>query len=152
MELAKLETGDAEAISGIFRNMKMSLSKQKEITGYSFEISKRDDISICELYAKKEVREILTNDELDGNRKTGLLRLALKKIRYPEITKKDSVFNNFLKGSALPTSIRITPPRDFESMNWSCSFTFKDINEYQEALKKLSESVDNNTIKNLMES
>ncbi len=152
MELAKLETGDAEAMSGIFRNMKMSLSKQKEITGYSFEISKRDDISICELFDKKEVREILNDNELDGNRKTGLIRMILKKIRYPEISKKEFAFNNFLKQSALPTSIRITPPRDFEGLNWSCSFSFKDINEYQEALKKLSEFADNDTIKNLMES
>jgi len=151
VEFLKWRASESSCMADIFMSLNLSLSKQKEIAAYSREISLRDDITVVDIFHKRELKDILEDKESDVNRKAGQLRKILKRMRYPEITKKETWFQNSLKESNLPSNIRVLPPRDFEGLTWSVNITFKSHDEYRETIKKLNGTVYDSSIRNLMD-
>jgi len=126
LELVKPEYNEsAVQFAEIFDGLKLSLNKQREFLTLCFEISAREGISIPELINGTDIQNILSDENIDRNRKTHKIRHYLKLKRFPAIMKAGNNFRKNLKKLALAEGIKLIPPADFEGNTFIISIEFK---------------------------
>ena len=131
LELAKPEYNEsAIQLAEIFDSLKLSLNKQREFLTLSFEIASREGTSIPELINGIDIQNILSDENIDRNRKTHKIRQYLKLKRFPAIMKAEDNFMKNLKKLALAEGIKLIPPADFEGNTFIISMEFKTTSEF----------------------
>jgi ParB family chromosome partitioning protein len=150
LELGKLERPVGKAFAKLFEDLKLSLSKQREIVTLAGEIALRDDISILDLFDEKYLQEVLCDEALDRNQKAGRIRLYLKQRRFPAITAAEQRFDKYVKDLKLDSNTKLVPPRNFEGTTYSFNFYFKDLPELKERQKALEKIIQNPAIEKIL--
>ncbi len=92
LELGRLPPPAVLAFTRVFRQLKPSLNKQREIVTLVQEIAAREDRSVPEVLEDRELGRILDADEGDGNQKTGQVRGWLRRRRFPEMVQAEENF------------------------------------------------------------
>jgi hypothetical protein len=115
----------------IFKSLKISLNKQREIITLSQEIAHREDIPLGAVLAEKPLCDILDDPDLDRSRKVISLRSYLKHRRFPALTRARDAFETILKTLKLDASAKLIAPADFEGTNYNLNLTFKDLGELE---------------------
>ena len=128
---------DAAAMAALFGRLKPSLNKQREIFQLCREISKREDIPISTLLDSPPFKMITTEEEVDANRRTTLLREALRKRRMPALSKADEEFQRELAQLALGKGITLVPPPGFEGRTYRLTIEFSNRQNLEDRLAGL---------------
>jgi ParB family transcriptional regulator, chromosome partitioning protein len=115
----------------IFKSLKISLNKQREIITLSQEIAHREDLPLGAVLAEKPLYDILNDPDLDRSRKAIGLRSYLKNRRFPALTRAKYAFEVMLKSLKLDASAKLIAPVDFEGTNYSLNLSFKDLGELE---------------------
>jgi ParB family chromosome partitioning protein len=129
LELGKLPGDSLEGFVKLFDHLKMSLNKQREIFTFVKEIALRDDIPMPRLLEDKHVQEILHRDDLDRNQKIRKIRIFLKQLRYPVLTKVEETVEKHKLNLKLGKGAKFIPPDFFEATTFTLQFSFKNIDE-----------------------
>lgn len=129
LEIFTHETVDL--IIGLFKELNLSLNKQREMISLINEIAHRDDTAPITILNRKDIIEIMENDELDCNQKAQKMRSCLNRIRFPEISKAEENFSKHVKRLQIGKGIKLIPPKNFEGVNYIFQLTFKNIHELE---------------------
>jgi len=150
-KLQELDNDTAILFTILFSDLKLSLSKQREIIELSEEIALREDISITEIFTDPCLNEISANDNLDRNQKSHMIRQYLKKRRFPAITKAEQDFKNNVKNLALGSNISLIPPKNFEGSTYLFKISFTSFKELKDCFKILDNIIINPVFKKILE-
>jgi len=124
LELGSLEKETGKGFAKLFANLKLSLSKQREMLTLVKEIAHRDDASMLEVL----------NDQR----------------RFPIITKAEQTFERHLKRLNLKAGAQLIPPENFESTEYTLRFTFSTYNELQDHKSTFDAVIKNPSIQKLL--
>ncbi|CAN2042881.1 ParB/RepB/Spo0J family partition protein [Candidatus Magnetomoraceae bacterium gMMP-15] len=140
LKLSKLKTDQSIKFAELFKNLGMSLSKQREIITLVQEIACRENTSILDILDSKEIQDILNQKNKDKNRKTSKIRYYLKRRRFPNLIKSEETFTNHVKNLHLNSDFQLIPPPYFEGNTYTLKLNFKnmeDLKKHQSTLKNL---------------
>ncbi len=151
LELSCLENNISEAFGNLFNDLKLSLSKQKEILTLTKEISIRENVPIIRILEGSDIQNIITDHDIDRNRKTGKIRKLLSAKRFPELTKAENKYYEKLNTIELGAGVKLVPPKNFEGTDYLLTFTFNSVKELNERKKSFNKLVDNPIIKNILD-
>ncbi len=135
----------------IFSNIKASNNKQLEIMQYMIDISKREAIKQEDFFLNQTIQKIILDPQKEPVLKTMLLREYLYQKRFPTLSKTRQTVQKKINNLKLGNKIKFLPPENFESQNYSISFTAKNYNEFQANTKILNTVLENRELKEIFE-
>ncbi|MDD4072222.1 MAG: ParB/RepB/Spo0J family partition protein, partial [Desulfobacterales bacterium] len=150
VELGSLETDAAECIAQLFNELKISLSKQRQVLSMVTEIAAREKISILDVINDPQFQSILSDDDPDRTQKASHLLFFLKKRRYPEITRVENEFKKNIHQLKLGNQIKLIPPPHFEGSTYTLSLQFSSLAELQERNESLVQMINHPILKNIL--
>lgn len=150
LELGSLEKETGKGFAELFANLKLSLSKQREILTLVKEIAHRDDASLLEVLNDNALQNILNNNHFDRNQKASKIRKYLKQRRFPIITKAEQAFDTHLKALNLKAGAQLIPPENFESTQYTLRFSFSSYDELQDHKSTFDAVIKNPSIQKLL--
>jgi ParB family chromosome partitioning protein len=150
LELGKLPGDSLEGFVKLFDHLKMSLNKQREIFTFVKEIALQDDIPIPRLLEDKHLQEILHRDDLDRNQKIRKIRIYLKQLRYPVLTKVEETFEKHKMNLKLGKGTKFIPPDFFEATTFTLQFSFKNIDELKSHQAAFDAFIKNPALKKIL--
>ena len=118
---------------------------------YMMEISKRDGIKPEDWFQNQKIQQIILDPNKEPVLKTMLLRELLYRQRFPTLSKKRQMVQKKINSLKLGNKIRFLSPENFESQNYSISFTAKNYNEFQANTKVLNTILENQELKEIFE-
>jgi len=116
-----------------------SQSKMIEFLEYLKEISRRDELPVRKILASKEIKNIIGSRRLSSLQKADMIRLVLRKKRYPHLSSWEEFFGSLRKKMRWPKEIAINPSPFFEGKRLSVTFNFKNEQEFEACLFRLEE-------------
>jgi len=147
--LVLYEKETIKTFTNIFSKIKASSNKQLEIILHIMEIAARDSIKPIDLYANKEIQAILFDENKEPGVKTNQLRAWLFEQRFPTIFKTHQKVLEKITAIKLGNKIKFLPPQNFESQNYSISFTAKNYNEFVTNIQSLNTALENKKLKKI---
>ena len=147
---ANMPSDMAIEFARIFRQLKLSLNKQREIIVLAEEISIREEISVVEVLRHGFLKETLEDNDLDRNKKAQKIRYYLKRRRFPEITKTEKEFDDHVKTLKLASNIKLMPPKNFEGNVFTLSISFKNMIELSESRKGIDKIIQHPALNNML--
>jgi hypothetical protein len=149
-ELSQMPETEAIAFAEIFTALNCSLNKQRDIITLVKEISILENKSVSEILIETSVYQVVSDNNIDKNVKTRLLRSDLRRRRYPRITETEKVFFAQIEKLGLNEKFRFIPPQDFEGDIYRLTLDFKNLQELKNHQKKLDEIITNPELKKIL--
>jgi ParB/RepB/Spo0J family partition protein len=132
-----LDKEGQEAILPLLDALGPGENRVKEIIAYLREISLRDGVSIAALISKKEIGELIDDQETSRPQRLEHLRRVLKEMRFPRLTAMENTFADYERSLSLPPQISFHPPPFFEGEQFKMELRFKDLKELGGLLARL---------------
>jgi ParB/RepB/Spo0J family partition protein len=151
VDLSGLSHEEALSFFELFRVLKLSQNKQREVITLVQEIAIRENLKPVEVLQSKEVRAILDRAELNRNEKSAKVRACLKRRRFPTLAKTEERYSKELKALKLNEHIHMTAPTFFEGGTHTLRMTFKSTKDFDERCKTLDAIAKNPALKKLLE-
>jgi hypothetical protein len=149
-EIGLLEAGLAVAFARLFRRLKPSLNKQREIVTLVAEIARREGIDPMQVLAEDRLSRLLDAEDLDHNQKTQRIRRLLRQRRLPALVAAEDNFQCLRQRLKLGDNLQLAPPKDFEGTRFTLTFNFERLEEVSRLRVKLDELVDHPDFKTLL--
>jgi len=137
VDLCKFTCMDAISFFDLFKKLKLSRNKQREIIALVGEIAVREGIWPAEILQCQQVSDIMENHDLNRNEKGSKLRAYLKQRRFPELARAEETFRESLKELKLGSHLHLTPPPYFEGDTYSLRMTFKSLEDFNRCRRDL---------------
>ncbi len=150
LRLDKYDLDTVNAFINLFSAIKSGLNKQLEIITNIHEIAARQRITPLGLLESRQIRDIIEDNKFDRQRKGSLLRAFLLKQRYPRIKEAEERFKINLKQLKLGNELNLSAPVNFEAMDYSFSFKFKNMDELEKKIAKLKDVTCNPILKKII--
>lgn len=151
VDLSRFSHEDALSFFELFRVLKLSQNKQREVITLVQEIAIRENLKPVEVLQSKEVRAILDRPELNRNEKGAKVRACLKRRRFPTLAKTEEKFSKEVKALKLNEHIHITAPSYFEGAPYTLRMTFKSMEDFDKRRKALDAMAKNPALRRLLE-
>lgn len=137
LELGNLDKDAACLFLQVFETLKPTLNHQKEIVSLARESALARNVPVASII--KDVAELIADDQPpDRFQKIQKIRAHLQRLRYPEISRFEKVFQERLMRLNLPDFIRLTAPPHFEGTGFGLSITFDNMEQFQSGIDFLS--------------
>ena len=136
----------------LFSTIKTSSNKQLEIIQYSMEIAAREGIKPENFLNSQAIGDILLDENNDPGLKTKMLRTWLFELRFPSLFKMHKKVQRKITSIKLGNKINFQPPQNFESQNYSISFTAKSYSEFADNVQSLNKALKNKGLKEIFNS
>lgn len=149
--LSELDDQVALWFASVFKALKISLNKQKEIITLCREIAIREDLALLDVIKGQVLRDILENPDLDRSAKANKVRTYLKHRRFPALSKARDTFESALKSLKFDGNVKLIPPADFEGMNYSLNLTFQRLSDLETHKKNIDRIASHPGIKDLID-
>jgi hypothetical protein len=140
-ELGRLEESLGIAFARLFRRLKPSLNKQREIVSLVMEIAGRDEIDPQKVLEECGATQAVESSDADHNQETHLIRRRLRQRRFPALAAAEQNFCALRQRLKLGEGLQLTPPRDFEGTGFALTLTFRSIEEVRRLRGKLDELI-----------
>lgn len=150
VDLGQFSNDDALSFFALFKPLKLSQNKQKEVITFVAEIAIREGIQPGEVLQSKEIRGALEHPDLNRNEKASQIRAFLKRHRFPALVEVEEKFARELKALKLDEHIHITGPPHFEGGPITLRMRFKDKEAFSERRKTLERIAKNPALKRLL--
>lgn len=137
LAIDRLSPDDRLALCGFFRQINTGLNVQRELLTLISDISLRDDLSVAGMLAGQELTAIMENPDLPLPQKVQALRRVLKKKRYPELSRAETVYHQERKSLKLHPRIQLQPPPFFEGRSYRLTLTIESRRQLQSILSDL---------------
>ena len=140
-ELGRLEESLGIAFARLFRRLKPSLNKQREIVSLVLEIAGRDEIDPQKVLEECGATQAVESSDTDHNQETHLIRRRLRQRRFPALAAAEHNFCTLRQRLKLGEGLQLTPPRDFEGTGFTLTLNFRNIEEVRRLRGKLDELI-----------
>lgn len=137
------------ALLKLFKTLKANKNNRKDLFILINEIMKRENITFSELLSKKEIRDILEL-ELQANEMLNSFKKALFILRYPNMSSEIEELSK-LKNKIKTPGFKLDLPIDKESNRTNLSFQFRNYQELERKVKALTNLLNNDSLKELLE-
>ena len=151
VDLSEFSREDVLSFFELFKVLKPSQNKQRDVITLVQEIAIREGLKPGEVLQSREIRTILDRPGLNRNEKGSKVRTYLKQRRFPALTKAEERFSKELKALKLNEHIHITPPPYFEGGQHTLRMSFKSIKDFDERRKALNAMGKNPALRRLLE-
>jgi ParB/RepB/Spo0J family partition protein len=151
VDLNEFSDEDALSFLELFKVLKLSQSKQKEVITLAGEIAIREELQPREVLESKEIRTALDHPDLNQNERGSKVRAYLKQRRFPALTKAEKTFSRELKALKLDEHMHWTAPSYFEGGTHTLHITFGSIKDFDERRKSLDAIAKNPALKRLLQ-
>mgnify|MGYP006304247559 CR=1 FL=1 len=148
--LAGLDESAALMLADIFTGLKLGVNKQRESLTLIEEIAVREDKTLMQVFEDDSLRQIVDDDQADRGRRAADLRSWLRQRRFPAITQKQAWFSKQNKALKLGNRMSLSPPANFEGVDYILQMTFRDLEELETHARRLAEIAGNPTMKELL--
>jgi hypothetical protein len=138
-EIGRLEAGLAVAFARLFRGLKTSLNKQREIVTLVAEIARREGVDPMEVLTDPALARVRQAEDLDRNQKTQRIRVLLRQRRFPAQLAAEDQFRVLRQRLKLGENLQLAPPRDFEGTRFTLTLSFDSLEEVGRLRGKLDE-------------
>jgi len=138
LQIDRLNDTDAKALGTFFGQISTGLNIQRELLDTILDISKRDRATVADLIGNEKIQAIVNNEEISVPQRVQRLRLLLKKLRYPSLSRAEEAFDNLLKSLKLNSRLQLQPPRFFEGKTYGANLSF----DSREQLRMLQTELD----------
>ena len=150
LELGDLQPEAGSLLAQVFKDLSLSLNKQRDILLWAGEIAARESIRLYDLLMETGIQEILQNPESDRTQKHQSLRNILKRRRFPVIQEIERQYNDKCRLLKIPSGIRLIPPKDFETDRYAFQFEFTNVEQLAVKLKQLEQLSEKPLFRDLM--
>jgi hypothetical protein len=149
-EIGRLEEGAAVAVARLFRRLKTSLNKQREIVTLVSEIACREGRHSRDVLSEEGLLRVQDAEDLDHNQKTQRIRRLLRQRRFPTLAAAEDRFHALRQRLKLGENLQLAPPRDFEGTRFTLTLNFERLEEVGRLRAQLDELVDHPDFKTLL--
>ena len=150
VELGEMEAALAVDLATLFRELRISLNKQREVVTLITEIARREAIPAGQVLTEALAALLPHLGDLDRNQKAGHLRKWLKQRRFPGLHAAEQNFQALRQRLNLGAAIQVTPPRNFESIGLTLSATVETPEDIEALRDKLGELAGHPDLKTLL--
>ncbi len=150
VDLTEFSHKDALSFLELFKVLKLSQNKQREVIALVQEIAIREELQPGEVLQCAEIRTILDRAELNKNEKGSKIRAYLKRRRFPTLTEAEEKFSEELKALKLDEHIHLTGPPHFEGGPHTLRMTFRNIEDFEERRRVLDAIAKNPALRRLL--
>lgn len=150
VDLCEISDEDALSLLELFKVLRLSQNKQKEIITLVREIAIREGLQVGEVLQCSEIRKILDAAELNRNEKGSKIRAYLKRRRFPTITKTEETFSKALKALKLDEHVHMTAPPFLEGSLHTLRMTFRNKEDFDKRRKTLDNMAKNPALRRLL--
>ncbi|MCD4723176.1 MAG: ParB N-terminal domain-containing protein [Desulfobacula sp.] len=147
--IASYEKETIKIFLKIFSKIKASNNKQLEIIQHIMEISARDTIKPKIFFNNQAIQDILFAENKEPGLKTKELRAWLFEQRFPTIFNTHQMIRQKITSIKFGNNIKFIPPENFESQNYSISFTAKNYSEFVTNVQNLNKAIENKELKEI---
>ncbi|MGE5259030.1 MAG: hypothetical protein ACM3KE_20335, partial [Hyphomicrobiales bacterium] len=151
IELARMAPGLSVDLAKLFRELKISLNKQREISALITEIAHREAIPPREVLAEALSALPPKSVDMDRNQRASQLRKLLRQRRFPAQHAAEQNFHALRQRLNLGAALQITSPRDFESIGLTLSATVETPEDIERLRAKLGELAKQPDLRMLLE-
>jgi len=151
-KFAALNPGDRIAILSLISLLKLGENRLREILTLLEEISRRNQNRVREIVQRPEIQAVLSQKELTPSQKTERVKKILVDLRYPKMHQLEEEFEKKKKGLNLPSSVTLHHQPFFEGRGLRVQFQFETMEEYKAVLSTLSQLVDKDEFRELIQS
>ncbi len=151
-KFATLNPDDRIAILSLISSLKLGENRLKEILTLLEEISRRNQNRVREIVQRPEIQAVLYQKELTPSQKTERVKKILVDLRYPKMHQLEEEFEKKKKGLNLPSSVTLHHQPFFEGRGLRVQFQFETMEEYKAVLSTLSQLVDKDEFRELIQS
>ncbi len=151
-KFATLDPDDRIAILSLISPLKLGENRLKEILTLLEEISRRNQNRVREIVQRPEIQVVLSQKELTPSQKTERVKKILVDLRYPKMNHLEEEFEKKKKGLNLPSSVTLHHQPFFEGKGLRVQFQFETMEEYKAILSALSQLVDKEEFRELIQS
>jgi hypothetical protein len=148
--LGRFSSDDALSLFDLFKQLKLSQNKQKEVITFVAEIAIREGVQPREVVQSREITRALDHPDLNRNEKGLRIRSMLKRRRFPALVDAEERFARELKALRLDEHIRITGPPHFEGGPVTLRMTFEDEQAFARRCETLESMAKNPALKRLL--
>jgi ParB family chromosome partitioning protein len=149
-ELGLMPAAQAAAFARLFRRLKTSLNKQREIVTLVAEIAACEGIDPGAVLCDPALLGIQSAEELDRNEQTRRIRQRLRQRRYPALFAAEEAFQALRQRLKLGENLQLSPPRDFEGTRFTLTLSFESLEEIGRLRAKLDELAGHPDLKRLL--
>lgn len=149
----ELDDMDREAglpLSGMFNELQLSHSKQREIITNLVEVSRRDKVSIGSLLGDALFQVLVSDPDTNRTQKAGAMRQYFRKKRFPFLSATEERFQKESRKLPLGNNVRLQAPQGFESSGYVFTVSVKNISELEACIKTLQDTLENPALKNIL--
>jgi len=151
LALSDFSRDDMLSLVRLFERLPMGLNKQREIVQNAREIAIREDMTVRCVLEEDRLQAILLDDALDGNQKARLIRMHLKKRRFPRIVEAEEAFSEGVRNLGLGGEVQVAPPPGFEGSTLTMTIRVNDLNSLKRAHHKLTRAIENPLVAHLFD-
>ena len=141
-ELGRRPLPAGKVLSALFMALKMSLSKQREVLTLIEEVCHREATTVADLLTEPVFADLIKDPSIDGNVKAARLRSLLKQRRYPAVHAAKEKADALIRALKLTGPMTLTPPKDFEGMNFTLTMRFQSLDELKHLHQRLHHLLD----------
>jgi hypothetical protein len=141
-ELGRLEADLGIAFARLFRRLKPSLNKQREIVSLVSEIAVRENLDPRQVLEECGLTPTMGPPQPDRNQEIQVVRRRLRQRRFPALAAAEENFLARRQRLKPGPGIQLAPPRDFEGAGLTLSLSFQSVEEVARLRDQLSEWID----------
>ena len=149
--LAGMNEPDAQALAGVFVDLRLGANKQREVAVLAREIAVREGISVAGLFAQdKTLYGILNDADADRGLQAARLRAFLERRRFPVLVQSRERYQELEKKLKLGRRVRLCPPSFFEGADFVLELTFSGMDEFRRHAALVSRLKDDRTLDTIL--
>jgi ParB family chromosome partitioning protein len=150
-ELGTLDPDSAIAFARLFNQLKLSLSKQKEILTLVDEIARRENSSVWQVIQDSRLQKVVDDQDLDRTQKGRQIRSLLRQWRFPRIVKAEKNYQIHHKQLKLGSDIKLVPPKDFEGTTYTLNLNFTNLAHLTKLRNRLDQLIMHPSLEKIVE-
>ncbi|MFH1138806.1 MAG: ParB/RepB/Spo0J family partition protein [Pseudomonadota bacterium] len=148
MEIAPRER---EEILLLLQALAPGRNKTRLLATWLLEIAHGDGVSVSEVLAAPEWREILDAPQLGAPLKEEKFRERLRRLRFPVLSGLEKRRAELLNSLNPPANLRLLLPQSFEGLEFKMEMTFHDLEDFRLGLREAGRLAGDDGFRDLLE-
>ena len=150
-KVARFSPVEQKALYSAVSGLRLGENKLRQCLEMAEEISKRDEVSLDQLFAAELFAFLGEKEQRNVSERTELFRKTIRALRYPALAREEEQFQALRKKLILPPSVGLEPPEFFEGDKLKVTLKFRSPEELRSILDILGEAADGEALSALLE-
>lgn len=127
MGLETIDHASAGMLAGLFMELRPTVNHQQEFFTGLHELACLRRTTIASVLQDSDFASVLSDSDTDRREKLRVFRKTLRKLRFPELSRAEDLFDRRKKNLGLPDNMNITAPAGFEGTVYTLTVRFSGV-------------------------